>query len=98
MDIPEIATRVEKLKDSRGGKEVHVLVIGPRGTPMASRNIRARARALAAAGIAPTLSGALEDLTVGEIKALTRIEGEPREAESGKVKKSTLHKVIVNRD
>lgn len=97
VDVPNIFTRVRNLDTTADGAVVDVIVEGPRGTPEASRNIRARARALAAAGVAPSLSGALEDLTVGEIKALTTITRGPRVVDVGRLTKTTLHRVEVNR-
>ena len=80
------------------GTEVQVEVEGPKKVPDSFKEIRARARALASAGVLPTTKDSVENLTMGEIKRFTRVRGSPSRIGTGRFTEKLTYRVIVSRD
>jgi len=98
MEMPDLIATTKSLASHPEGTEVQVEVVGPKGTPNFTRSIRARARALVAAGAVPSIVDSVEDITMGQINRLTDEEGKPIHENRGRVTEATLHTIIVNRD
>lgn len=98
VDTPEVVAQVQSMTTAPGGTEVQVEVIGPMGTPNFTRTLRARGRALLAAGAVPTAVDTIGDLAMGEIDRFTEERGKPVRESRGMATQATLHTIIVNRD
>lgn len=98
MVISDLTTDVERMRSVSDGTEVVISVAGPKKTPDATRSLRARARAIAAAGVMPTALESAKNLTAGEIKRFTVEKGDPSRDETGRITADTTHTIIVNRD
>ena len=95
-DSREVVAQVQGMTSHPAGTEVQVEVRGPRLAPNFTKELRARAHALKAAGVLPTARDSIEDITMGEIQRLTTVEDFITESRS-RMTEARLYTVIVNR-
>ena len=94
----DIIAQTQGITSHPDGTEVQVEVAGPRAVPDTVKSVRARARALISSGVLPTTRDSVEDITMGEIKRFTRVEGKPVRERAGTLVEAKLFTVVVNRD
>lgn len=97
--MAEIVSETQSVTSHPDGTEVQVEVIGPRGTPEFTRSLRAKGRALIAAGVLPTTIESVKDVAVGDVQRLTKeIDTPPLREQRGGLREATLHTIVVNRE
>lgn len=94
----DATAQVEGISDHPDGKRVTVSVSGPKGLPDATRELRARGRALIAVGVLPASVNSIREVTAGQLKGLTRAVGDGVVGETGRATKTTSHEVVVMTD
>jgi len=98
MEMPDLIARPVGMSGVPEGTEVKVEVEGAKRLPEGIKSLRARARALVAAGAVPSIVDSVEDITMGQIQALTKVKGEPRHTSSSRFTSTLEYTVIVSRD
>lgn len=105
MPDTDIISQVQSLSRNPSYVEVKVAVTGPAKMETTMKQ-RARARALATAGVLPTTYSTIRDIPMGEIQRLTEVTNtEPGDDVSfdsvpvlGKLLQSKVFTIKVNRD
>lgn len=97
MGDNDLVSEVREMKSTAGGKEVRVWVMGPKLMPNAVKEMRARARALVAAGVLPSTRERVQDITMGELKRYTSKKSGPRKITTkGKFFEGVEYTIMVN--
>lgn len=96
-EAPQVVATVERMNTRGGRTTVDVEVVGPNMTPDFTRELRARARALIAAGPMPTAVDTIGDVTMGELKRLTSGGNVTSRTRESTLTEKTTHTVVVNR-
>jgi len=90
-----ITSSVEGVSSSPAGTVYTVKVVGPAKTPDGARELRARRRALAASGVLGPVFNTIRGITAGELDRLTEHQSMKEMSNGSKVKRETIHKVLV---
>lgn len=98
VQFPDLVSQVMGITTHPDGTEVQVEVIGPKGTPDLTRELRAKARALMTVGSIPTTVKSVKDLGSMDIQRLTEQEGDPIRESRNRLMEATLHTIVVNRE